>query len=115
MMTQSPASGDGALEGVKVLGQAVTPGCHSCPLGHPLSLPGQGLGRGTWVHDFWPHLLSEGREVAGPREDSPHDARAELYPLPLLPGPASHLQKGWAGGRNLTLTKGKRRAGLGFS
>lgn len=51
MMTQSAASGDGTLEGVKVLGQTVTPGHHSCPLGHPPVPPGQGLGRdvGSWL------------------------------------------------------------------
>lgn len=99
-MTQSAASGDGALEGVKVLGQTVTPGRHSCPLGHPLSLPGQGLGRGTWVHGFWPHLLSEGREVAGPREDSPRDALGPSFSLCLhsLALPLTFRKAGQEGG-----------------
>lgn len=46
MMTQSPASGDGALEGVKVLGQAVTPGAILVHWGIPCPSQGRGWGGG---------------------------------------------------------------------
>ena len=74
-------------------------------------------GEGTWVHDFWPHLLSEG--LPEPREQpsrcppageathkpggpggSPSGREERDQPLPSLPGPVlspSHLMPTWTG------------------